>query len=98
MKAGDLWKKRGSYSEQTYGSVPGQKVGGVEALLDVVSWEAEAWRHRAPLLPSAALLTCHHTCSPSTLEFPRVSSFWSSEQLGEVGERHVGAVPASKCG
>lgn len=81
MKAGDLWKKRGSYSEQTYGSVPGQKVGGVEVLLDEIGWEAEARRRRAmasPPLPSSVLLTCRHMRSPLSLEFPQVSSFWSS--------------------
>lgn len=42
VKAGDPWKQRGSRSEQTYGSVPGQKVGGVEVFLQEIGWEAEA--------------------------------------------------------
>lgn len=73
MKAGDLWKKRGSYSEQTYGSVPGQKVGGVEAFLNEIGWEAEARRCRAvasPALPCSVLLTCCHMHSALSLEFP----------------------------
>ena len=64
--------------------------------LDEIGWEAETRRRRAvasPPLPSSVLLTCRHTCSPLCLQFPRVSSFQCSGQLGEVGKRHVGAAP-----
>ena len=65
-------------------------------LLEEIGWEAEARWSRAvasPPLPSFVLLTCCHMRSPLFLEFPRVSSFQCSGQLGEVGKSHVGAVP-----
>lgn len=68
VKAGDPWKQRGSCSEQTYGSVPGQKVGGVELFLQEIGWEAEA----LPSWPATARTALF------ALELPQVSSIGGS--------------------